>query len=351
VAHAAIERVELMDLEEALGLLKGGRDGVEEWNRRRESGEEIPSLSQTGLKGAKLIGNQINGINLSDANLCRADLTGANLFSANLRRADLSGANLSGTNLSRADLSGANLCDARCWLTLFADVDLSAAIGLDRITHTGPSSVGVDTLIRSDGKIPPVFLQACGVPERLIQQLPALMRSMRPSQFPSYFISYSAKDEDFAKRLHARMVKEDLTVWFAPADIQGGQKLREQIDRAIQLHDRFLVVLSKFSMNSKWVIHEIRRARESKIGKHQMKFFPIRLVDFEIIESWKCFDGDLAEDLAAEIREYFIPDFSNWKEPDSFEAVFARLLKDLKAEQRAGHSARATRPSRQKKPR
>ena len=32
-----------------------------------------------------------------------------------------------------------------------------------------------------------------------------------------------------------------------------------------------------------------------------------------------------------EVREYFIPDFSNWKNHDHFEAAFARLLKDLKA--------------------
>jgi hypothetical protein len=29
--------------------------------------------------------------------------------------------------------------------------------------------------------------------------------------------------------------------------------------------------------------------------------------------------------------EYFIPDFSNWKNHDDLEAAFARLLKDLKA--------------------
>lgn len=36
-----------------------------------------------------------------------------------------------------------------------------------------------------------------------------------------------------------------------------------------------------------------------------------------------------------ELREYFIPDFSRWKEHDPFEAAFARLLKDLHAEEPA----------------
>jgi hypothetical protein len=37
------------------------------------------------------------------------------------------------------------------------------------------------------------------------------------------------------------------------------------------------------------------------------------------------------KDLAVEVREYFIPDFPNWKDHDAFEKSFARLLRDLKA--------------------
>lgn len=37
-------------------------------------------------------------------------------------------------------------------------------------------------------------------------------------------------------------------------------------------------------------------------------------------------------DLSEEIRQYFIPDFSRWKEHDSFEAAFTRLPRDLRAE-------------------
>lgn len=40
-------------------------------------------------------------------------------------------------------------------------------------------------------------------------------------------------------------------------------------------------------------------------------------------------------DLAVELREYFIPDFSNWKDHDAFEVSFARLLEDLRAEEPA----------------
>jgi hypothetical protein len=36
------------------------------------------------------------------------------------------------------------------------------------------------------------------------------------------------------------------------------------------------------------------------------------------------------EDLAEEVRSYFIPDFSNWKSHDDFDEAFSRMLSDLK---------------------
>jgi hypothetical protein len=32
------------------------------------------------------------------------------------------------------------------------------------------------------------------------------------------------------------------------------------------------------------------------------------------------------------VREYFIPDFSDWKDHDSYQTAFQRLVNDLKAE-------------------
>ena len=49
------------------------------------------------------------------------------------------------------------------------------------------------------------------------------------------------------------------------------------------------------------------------------------------MRDWKLFDADTGRDMAREIREYFIPEFSNWKDHDDFERGFARLLDDLKA--------------------
>ena len=41
-----------------------------------------------------------------------------------------------------------------------------------------------------------------------------------------------------------------LWCWFAPHDIQGGRKIHEQIDEAIRVYDKLLLILSDASMNS-----------------------------------------------------------------------------------------------------
>ncbi len=127
------------------------------------------------------------------------------------------------------------------------------------------------------------------------------------------------------------MRSENLRVWFAPQDMKAGRKLHEEIFRAIQIHDKLLLVLSEHSMKSEWVMTEIRRAKKVEREENRRKLFPIRLVDIETLRNWECFDADSGKDLAAEVREYYIPDFSNWKDHDSFESEFAKLLRDLKA--------------------
>ena len=93
-----------MDRDEALKLLKGGPEGIREWNLRRKAGEALPDLVQADLTGADL-----NEVNLQMANLIAANLTDATLRGANLSRAILSDARLLRTNLSNSICSCCNL--------------------------------------------------------------------------------------------------------------------------------------------------------------------------------------------------------------------------------------------------
>ena len=117
----------------------------------------------------------------------------------------------------------------------------------------------------------------------------------------------------------------------APEDVPGGKKPHEPSDEAIRVSDKLLLVLSPNSLNSAWVKTAIRQARRIEIQEGQRKLFPIRLVDFETLRDWECFDADSGTDLGGEIRESFIPDFVRWTDPAAFEEGFGRLLRDLKA--------------------
>ena len=117
--------------------------------------------------------------------------------------------------------------------------------------------------------------------------------------------------------------------------MQAGKKVHEQIDQAISISDRLLLILSDRSMNSEWVKTEIAHARQKELNENRRVLFPLSLVPFEKIKSWKNFDADTGKDSAREIREYLIPDFSRWKDHDAYSAAFERLLRDLKAEKQA----------------
>ena len=209
-------------------------------------------------------------------------------------------------------------------------MNLNSAKGLESVKHEGPSTIGIDTVYASQGRIPEVFLRGAGVPDEFITYMGSLVG--RAIEFYSCFISYSSKDEEFAQRLYADLQAKGVRCWFAPEDVQGGRKLHEQIEQAIRHYDKLLIVLSENSMHSEWVKTEIYHARQDEIRTQRRKMFPISLVNFETVRAWTAFDADTGKDMGREVREYFIPDFSNWKDHDAYKVAFDRLLRDLKAE-------------------
>jgi uncharacterized protein YjbI with pentapeptide repeats len=287
------------------------------------------NLTRAKLSGAYLSGADLFAANLSAANLTGAKLNGAYLFGANLTKARLIRANLGRANLTRANLGGARLGGAYLMETVFSSTNLRDVEGLDTCNHIGPSTVDHRTLAKS-GPLPLTFLLGCGLPDKFIDYLPSLLNE--PIQFYSCFISYSTKDQEFADRLYSDLQNKGVRCWFAPHDIQGGKKLHEQIDEAIRVYDRLLLILSEHSIRSAWVETEIAKARKREKRENRRMLFPIGLVDYETLRNWECFDADTGKDSAREIREFFIPDFSVWKDFDSYQDAFGRLLRDLKAE-------------------
>jgi len=85
-------------------------------------------------------------------------------------------------------------------------------------------------------------------------------------------------------------------------------------------------------MKSPWVKTEIRKARKREIEEKRRVLFPVSIVPFTDVRTWESFYADEGIDLAEEIREYYIPDFNDWKNHDSYAKAFQQLLDGLKAE-------------------
>jgi hypothetical protein len=59
-------------------------------------------------------------------------------------------------------------------------VDLTQARGLETVNIGPHSAIGIDTIYKSRGKIPDVFLRGCGVPDELIAYIGAARHQGRP---------------------------------------------------------------------------------------------------------------------------------------------------------------------------
>jgi uncharacterized protein YjbI with pentapeptide repeats len=294
-------------------------------------------LSKAKLQGANLTLARIIGANISSAYLGNSNLSGADLSSANLRDADLVGAVLRGTDLRdcdlrRADFRGTNFSQARFGFTIFGDNDLSGVIGLETAIHLGPSTIGVDTLFKSDGKIPKVFLRGVGLPEVFITYLPSLI--VRPIEFYSCFISYSHVDRSFARRLHDALQGRGIRCWLDEHELLPGDKIYTEVDRGIRLWDKILLCCSKEALTSWWVDNEIKIAfdKEQQLwrqrGKEVLSLIPLNLDDY-------LFSGQWQSGLATEVKARLAANFGGWEHDNKrFEEQFERLVKALRTDTR-----------------
>ena len=276
-------------------MLRGGEADITKWNRLVKAEEEIPNLSK---------------------------------------------ANLSETNLRGANLSDADLTNAGCWNTVFLNLDLSTVKGLETIHHFGPSSIGVDTLLKSEGKIPETFLRGCGLSpwevelSRLYDQtldagdVAELLstkvfeaRTKGPIYIGGVFISYSRADSKFVDKLYKHLYDAGASAWLDRHDALAGD-VEKQVSRAIRVQDIVLVVLSKESLDSDWVWKEIEWARIKEKEEKRDVLCPVSLDD-----TWKNHAGDAV--LMRHVKKKNVLDFSKWKTSE-FNKQFEKLQKGIK---------------------
>ncbi len=313
--------------------LKEGREAWNEW--RRKSGGD-PDLSDVYLVGeslayydlegadfsaAKLLGIDFSSSRCGEASFDRAAIVETIFNYAELNRATFRSASVGLSTFVSCDLDETDFTDARLTGCTFSSVSLRTARGLTAARSEG-NSIGIDTFFKSGG-LPEFFLRESGVPEEFIQYASSLVG--KAIEYYSCFLSYSSKDDEFARRLYNDLQGKNVRTWFAPEDLKIGDRFRSRIDESIRIHDKLVIILSANSVNSDWVETEVESAmeRERKEGKDVL--FPIAIDDeaFTSQQSW-----------AADIRrKRHIGDFRKWKSHDDYTTAFDRLVRDLKKSQ------------------
>ena len=77
---------------------------------------------------------------------------------------------------------------------------------------------------------------------------------------------------------------------------------------------------------------QVREARKRERVEKKRVLFPVRLTPYDALRDWELFDADEGRDLAVEIREFYIPDFSQWKSHGLYVEELEKLLRDLRTE-------------------
>lgn len=271
-------------------------------------------FSQADLSGAEFINADLIEATLINTKLVETDLGGANLMRATLRDSDLRG----------ADLRGADLRGATVGWTVFGNLDLRLVKGLETLHHRGPSTIGTDTLSRSHGEIPEIFLRGAGLDDLFISSVQTLAK--RTIRYASYFISYTRQDQPFAEQLYASLQREGIRCWFLPEERDGDYKTRDIFDDMIGGNVKLLLVVSERSLTQRWMQYEVEQMLRKEAKQQSTELYPLRVdkAIFACDEAW-----------AKEIKESRqISDFEGWIDPQRYEESFKLLLSQLGTEKK-----------------
>jgi hypothetical protein len=101
--------------------------------------------------------------------------------------------------------------------------------------------------------------------------------------------------------------------------------LRERIEESLRMFDKVMIVLSKASVESRWVEREVNAAGERE-DRENRTVFPIR-IDDTVMNAPPAWAADIR-------RTRHIGDFRDWELHTAYLKAFERLLRDLKSTNR-----------------
>ena len=132
------------------------------------------------------------------------------------------------------------------------------------------------------------------------------------------FISHSAKDKPFVRRLAADLVASGVKVWLDEQRILVGDSIPEKIAQGLAESDFFLIVVSQNSVASSWVKKELSSALVHEIERRKVTVLPIKMDDAQVPDT---------------IKDKLYADFSH-----SYEDGLDKLLRSIKAREVTEHA-------------
>jgi hypothetical protein len=299
------------------------------------------TVDRAQFREAKLKAGKLGGLHAAHTDLSEADLEYSDLSGAILSGAELTHSNLKDVNLTGAILDGADLSQSLLQWSLLVDVDLSQVKGLEAVRHYGSSSISMDTIERSQGRIPESFLQGCGLSELEIEYVKLAVPGLEAEQVNvmverirqirlhggdhpgSCFIGFDLQDETFARHLPADLRRHGIRCWFAPANRKFGDPLRPILDRQRRLREKLVVIRSVTCLENEWIGEEVEAALQEETFRDKLVLLPVRLDDAVM---------HARDDWAAHLtRVRPIGDFSQWKDTAHYQRAFQQLLHVLRA--------------------
>jgi hypothetical protein len=98
----------------------------------------------------------------------------------------------------------------------------------------------------------------------------------------SIFLSHSHADKAFVRKLFLDLESHGVKAWLDEAEIRPGDSLIAKIEEGIEEMDYLGVALSPNSVESEWVLREVRMALTQEIGGKTVKVIPLLIADCKL---------------------------------------------------------------------
>jgi len=294
------------------------------------------SFRGADMRNCVIACSQFGAVTFAKAKLDRCHMRDVTTYNVDFSDVSFSKANLSNVHFSVGSFYDCNFTGARFHRLAFIQcLGLASSKGLTTIFHMGPSALDSVTLRENIVAMPDEFLLELGYSKQETETVKALYSS--GIKFYSCFISYTRSEREIASMLQRDLIASGVSCWRDETDMRGGDYWRRQINEALRVYDKVLIICSRSSLRRSEVVEEIIEGIEQERASGRQKLFPITVDNYLFSKNarqnvMKLPQRQQREDWLTYLLNYHVPDFSMWKDREAYSCIFDRLLADLQAD-------------------